>query len=54
MPLAIKSEDWLARFDQIDRAYMGATVVLGLIAAGDVGGALATHDRSAGDGASGG
>jgi signal transduction histidine kinase len=36
MPLAIKSEDWIARFDDIDRAFMGATVVLGLIAAADV------------------
>src|SRR3954452_23259881 len=37
MPLAIKSEDWIVRFDRIDRAYMATTVVLGLIAAGDVG-----------------
>jgi len=37
MPLAIKSEDWIARLDDIDRAFMGATVVLGLIAAADVG-----------------
>ena len=36
MPLAIKSEDWIARFDDIDRAFMGAIVVLGLIAAADV------------------
>lgn len=45
MPLAIKSEDWIAHFDQIDRAYMGATVVLGLIAAGDVGVRWLTSNR---------
>ena len=37
MPLAIKDADWIVRFEQIDRAYMAATVVLGLCAAGDVG-----------------
>jgi signal transduction histidine kinase len=36
MPLAIESEDWIARFDEIDRAYMAVTVVLGLIAAAHV------------------
>jgi signal transduction histidine kinase len=36
MPLAIKSEDWIARFDDIDRAFMAAAVVLGMIAAADV------------------
>src|SRR6188474_428568 len=35
MPLAIKSEDWISRFDDIDRSFMAITVALGLIAAAD-------------------
>jgi signal transduction histidine kinase len=36
MPLAIEDEEWLERIPEIDRAFMAAVVVLGLIAAAAV------------------